>query len=514
MYQENNKLLLQLKKDKDYLEKEIAHPKRTIVKNKIIKNLKITSKIIRLLTPYILVAGGIVGGWKMLGMENKKDGIEVSQSVDEKVASSLLLAATISLAEVIPCKILLNKSSSAFSNDIKKIKQEEEENSLENLKIKARIKEENYARLNADKDNSKPSPLFFPTAKSIFEYINKNDNDSFSEMNSYDLQELLEHIQHYGLELRPKLDLDEDITFGLELETECAKEDMIRDEMKKNPLFHDWIVAYDDSLESGVEIKTPILYNFTQTWINVENICSILQKYSVIKNKAGGHIHAGSHILGRQGNTWRNYLKLLAGYENISYRYYYNDWTNARNEINDYARPIARDILQNEHLLDRRAITTPKELIKNLRDEKHQGVNFKRVFFTDNLEKDNTIELRCPNGTLNPIIWQNNVNVFLHSLCYAKNEEFNHDIVDKRIIHNKDYYNQLYLYNEIFLPQALEYCDLIFSKNIDKVYFLRQYLKSGTIYSDYRQEKPFTKQKEDKKKSFTKKRFFRIHYDI
>ena len=71
----------------------------------------------------------------------------------------------------------------------------------------------------------------------------------------------------------------------------------------------------------------------------------------------------------------------MAGYENISYRYYYNDWTNARNEINDYARPIARDILQNEHLLDRRAITTPKELIKNLRDEKQQGVNFKRVFF-------------------------------------------------------------------------------------------------------------------------------------
>ena len=56
-------------------------------------------------------------------------------------------------------------------------------------------------------------------------------------MNSYDLQELLEHIQHYSLELRPKLDLDEDITFGLELETECAKEDMIRDEMKKKPSF-------------------------------------------------------------------------------------------------------------------------------------------------------------------------------------------------------------------------------------------------------------------------------------
>ena len=33
-------------------------------------------------------------------------------------------------------------------------------------------------------------------------------------------------------------------------------------------------------------------------------------------------------------------------------------------------------------------------------------------------------------------------------------------------------------YNEIVLPQALELADLIFQNNYDKIYFLRQYLKS------------------------------------
>ena len=33
-------------------------------------------------------------------------------------------------------------------------------------------------------------------------------------------------------------------------------------------------------------------------------------------------------------------------------------------------------------------------------------------------------------------------------------------------------------YNKIYLEQALEFADLIFNNNIDKIYFLRQYLKS------------------------------------
>ena len=36
-------------------------------------------------------------------------------------------------------------------------------------------------------------------------------------------------------------------------------------------------------------------------------------------------------------------------------------------------------------------------------------------------------------------------------------------------------------YNDIYYDQAIELCDLIFNKNIDKIYFLRQYLKNNSV---------------------------------
>lgn len=53
-------------------------------------------------------------------------------------------------------------------------------------------------------------------------------------------------------------------------------------------------------------------------------------------------------------------------------------------------------------------------------------------------------------------------------------------------------------YNEIYLEQALELCDMIFTKNIDKVCFLRQYLKSFEVCKEVGQlskASPFTKKR-------------------
>ena len=55
--------------------------------------------------------------------------------------------------------------------------------------------------------------------------------------------------------------------------------------------------------------------------------------------------------------------------------------------------------------------------------------------------------------------------------------------------------NNLRAYNEtINLKQALEFCDLIFTNNLDKVYFLKQYLKSFKIRTEpYYKAKKFTR---------------------
>ena len=63
-------------------------------------------------------------------------------------------------------------------------------------------------------------------------------------------------------------------------------------------------------------------------------------------------------------------------------------------------------------------------------------------------------------------------------LVYCQSKDFNQDIVQKRYQIIYDDMAQLKWYDEIYLDQALEFSDLIFTNNLDKIYFLKQYLKS------------------------------------
>ena len=49
-----------------------------------------------------------------------------------------------------------------------------------------------------------------------------------------------------------------------------------------------------------------------------------------------------------------------------------------------------------------------------------------------------------------------------------------------------------FIYKNIFLTQAIEFVDLIFNNNLDKIYFLRQYLKSFEEKDSYEKAKKFT----------------------
>ncbi len=110
----------------------------------------------------------------------------------------------------------------------------------------------------------------------------------------------------------------------------------------------------------------------------------------------------------------------------------------------------------------------------------------------------NTIEFRSPNGTLDNIIWQNNVNFFFKLLIYARSINYNDDLIEKRHLTNLDKYNELKWYDEIFLGHALELCDMIFTNNLDKICFLKQYLKSFEVRKntkDYSKGPSLTKKK-------------------
>ena len=56
--------------------------------------------------------------------------------------------------------------------------------------------------------------------------------------------------------------------------------------------------------------------------------------------------------------------------------------------------------------------------------------------------------------------------------------------------------SKLKYYNNIDIESAIELADLIFDKNIDKVYFLRQYIKNYEVGNEKLQKgKKFTKNK-------------------
>ena len=123
-----------------------------------------------------------------------------------------------------------------------------------------------------------------------------------------------------------------------------------------------------------------------------------------------------------------------------------------------------------------------------LKDNRLNAVNFQNVTLTNEVIPFSTIEFRNPNGCLNPIIWQNNVNFFTRLLMYCSRSDFDMDKVLKRK-KEEIYFNN---YHKAFFEQAVELADMIFDNNLDKINFLKQYFKNFKVSKNIRS---FTKAK-------------------
>ena len=124
----------------------------------------------------------------------------------------------------------------------------------------------------------------------------------------------------------------------------------------------------------------------------------------------------------------------------------------------------------------------------NFKERRKRAINFTNIsdiapYLYDSIGEMRTIEFRSPNGTFNPIIWQNNVNLLVHLFMYAKSDKFNEDKIMKRMkmMLEDNVSSKIYKYSRIYNGQAIELADMIFDNNLDKIYFLRQYVKDGNV---------------------------------
>ena len=81
-----------------------------------------------------------------------------------------------------------------------------------------------------------------------------------------------------------------------------------------------------------------------------------------------------------------------------------------------------------------------------------------------------------PNGTAEEIIWQNNVNMFVHLLKAQINKDELAYIKNEINYIMEECFNYEY-YNYIDPRKAFLFADIIFDNNLDKTNFLKQYIK-------------------------------------
>ena len=91
-------------------------------------------------------------------------------------------------------------------------------------------------------------------------FIYLNENDILSKFNSKDLRHLFFLLEDYLISYKKKLNINDDnISFGLEIETEHAKTGLIKDFIQSK--YPSWSYCGDSSLDNGIEVLSPILTN-------------------------------------------------------------------------------------------------------------------------------------------------------------------------------------------------------------------------------------------------------------
>lgn len=339
----------------------------------------------------------------------------------------------------------------------------------------------------------------------IFSFINGDSNDILSKMNNTDKEQLLELLKQYKIELRDKLNLDNNVTFGLELEFNSGKPKVIESNIKTfnyrwliEKRLHNsyWEFKKETSSPAGYEITSPILVDNEENYRQLKEICNMLKdEYVLITNKDAGHIHFGTQIIGNSLEDWLKFFKLYTLYENIIYRFGYGEYENKRDFLPNYASPLADKYYQNLKILDSRHDSMSLRRLFDIMKTTYKKEALSLYKVADggtSFEKNRTIEFRMPNASIEPIIWQNNINFFAHLLSASK-KDIDTDLLMKKIEDKKYTLDDYDYYNVINVDEALELADIIFDNNLDKINFLRQYMKNFEINYRYDKSKPFIK---------------------
>ena len=254
------------------------------------------------------------------------------------------------------------------------------------------------------------------------------------------LLELLKEINVIPLKFRNKLNLSENISFGNEIEVNSLPLDTA---VLVTELFNDvheledkdrYVVHQEETADA--EVVTPILTNSANNWSTFYDMYDMLYDTgATIGHNTSSHIHIGTHAI----NTPEKLsllLKTLVVFEPIIFKFGYGVGDKPRNFLqyrsSDYCvfsvmsspKRYRAFIEELEHFNYKSQGVMYGHFREFLRQDLlfRPGFNFNNFDFSklqygialDSPNKDDHFEIRCFNGTLNPAVAQNNINLITH----------------------------------------------------------------------------------------------------
>lgn len=299
-----------------------------------------------------------------------------------------------------------------------------------------------------------------------------------------------------SIEYRYNLGIDNDVTFGTEIEfigayREAVRFDLMKGYLKKR-LHTEWLLENDETLCNegifsavGGEAISGILRDDKIVWQDIKFVCdSIKLNGGGVNDKCGAHVHVGVNIFDNNFKYYARFIKLWTVYENIIVRFCYGENEFARSMLYYFAASN-RNIFKHIDLFYKndRIIRSFEEFIQYYSTFKNLMVSFKgmskewimqKYHNPKNWEDYRTLEFRLANGTLNHVIWQNYVNLYTKMMLCCLDDSKDWDNIDRLFYHNIHCDSEL----DTTLDNVRLFCDFVFYNDIDKSNFLLQYYKS------------------------------------
>ena len=277
------------------------------------------------------------------------------------------------------------------------------------LELIREIKNPNYVKENIENieklniDNSILLKILFLTGdiKFIAKYAEKMN------LGPEDIKTLQPFISKARIKLPPNM------TIGIEIETEGGLQDN-SDKIEAFLTAKEWKVKEDTSLTRGTEVVSPKFTEDTKEASNeIKGVCALLdgvgQKASV---RCGGHVHIGADYLDSK-QDWVNLIEIWSNAEKVLYAMCNEEGNIPREGVLEYANPISKKIDEaiKKETINLETEEEASEFVKKvakIQGERRFSINFQNI----GNEEKNTVEFRISNGTKNPDIWIQNINLF------------------------------------------------------------------------------------------------------